>query len=143
MFYIGYSLYGYSKKEYGNTKYRVPWAKKLNSILKYIDNLSNKHPFIKKLCIEKLLCKISTLLERLWIKKNHLVEYSDKEIYRLLSPSIHNNITKLCEQDLICYIRLLEKYGKKELDTWGFEVKPPKKVGKLKRLWYDLTLTVH
>lgn len=47
MFYIGYSLYGYSKKEYGNTKYRVPWAKKLNSILKYIDNLSNKHPFIK------------------------------------------------------------------------------------------------
>ena len=57
MFYIGYALYGYSKKEYGNTSFKLPWINRLNSVLEYIDNLSNKHLSIKKLCvvIEKIL----------------------------------------------------------------------------------------
>ena len=81
--------------------------------------------------------------ERLWIKRNHLVDYSDKETYRILSPTIHNDIHKLYKQDLIDYICLLEKYGKKELDTWGFEERPHKKVGFLKKIWYNITLKAY
>ena len=101
MFYIGYTLYGYSKKEYGSTYYKLPWVSKLNSVLEYIENFSNKYLDVKKLCvvIEKKLCIISMYFERLWIKRNHLVDYGDKETYRILSPIIHNDIRNLCNED--------------------------------------------
>ncbi len=139
MFYLSNT---YSRKEYFDETHFPPWIKKLNSVLDIIDNYSKRwHCVIWK--IEIILCKLSYYLQKFWIKKNHLVEYGDKESYRILSPIIHDDISKLCSQDLIYYIALLEKYGKKELDTWGFEERPRKKVGKLKRLWCDLTLTVY
>ena len=145
MFYIGDTLYGYSKKEYGKNSYKLPWIDILNSVLKYIDDFSDKHLRIKKLCVvtEKMLCAISTFFERLWVKRNHLVDFSDKETYRILSPIIHDDIHKLSNQDLIYYICLLEKYGKKDLNTWGFEERPRKKIGFLKKIWYNLTLKAY
>ena len=145
MFYIGYTLYGYSKKEYENTYYKLPWGDKLNSVLEYIENFSNKHLGVKKLCviIGKILCVISMFFERLWVKRNHLIDYGDKETYRILSPKIHDDIRNMYKDDLISYICLLEKYGKKELDTWGFEERPSKKIGVLKKIWYNLTLKVY
>ena len=80
---------------------------------------------------------------RLWVKRNHLIDYGDKETYRILSPKIHDDIRNMYKDDLISYICLLEKYGKKELDTWGFEERPSKKIGVLKKIWYNLTLKVY
>lgn len=116
----------------------------IDSLLKYY-RIHSKYSIINKLCniLNTLQFKFFLKLYNFWVKKNHLVDYGDKETYRILSPTIHDDISKLCSQDLIYYICLLEKYGKKELESWGFEKRPPKKLGKLKKLWYDITLTVY
>jgi len=133
----------YIRRESNAEPRKVLWSGKLNSILSKIENFSSKHPSMSNLCdkIERVLLYCFHKFKVIWERRNHLVRYSDKEDYRLLSPVIHDDIRKLCDQDLICYICLLEKYGKKELDTWGFEKKT--KIGFFKRIWYNLTLKVH
>lgn len=135
----------YIKKEYNDKVRKVLWSSELNSILRKIENFSDKHPSTHNLCdkIERVLLFCFHKFKMIWEKRNHLVRYSDKEIYRLLSPTIHYDIHSLCNKDLISYICLLEKYGKKELDTWGFEEKPRKKIGFFKKLWYKITFTVY
>ena len=125
----------YIKKEYNDEPCKVLWSDKLNSILSKIENFSDKHPSTHNLCnkIERVLLYCFHKFKIIWERRNHFVRYSDKEIYRILSPKIHDDIRKLCDQDLISYICLLEKYGKKELDTWGFEKRPRKKIGFLQK----------
>lgn len=135
----------YIKKEYNDEARKVLWSTKLNSILDKIDNFSDKHPSMHNLCnkIGRILLYFFHKFKIIWERRNHLVRYSDKETYRILSPIIHDDVRKLYKEDLISYICLLEKYGKKELDTWGFEERPHKKVGFLKKIWYNITLKAY
>jgi hypothetical protein len=145
MFRYFYICYWYSKKEYNDGKYNIQTD--INNIRDLMDYYSqtSKYFLIRKICelLFQTINKYSWKFEKIWIKKNHLVDYGDKESYRILSPAIHDDLQNMYKGDLIHYIYLLEKYGKKELESWGFEKRPPKKLGKLKKLWYDLTLKVY
>lgn len=132
----------YIEKKYSGEPREVLWSSELNSILTKIENFSDKHPSMRNLCdrIERILLYFFHKFKIAWERSNHLVRYSDKETYRVLSPIIHDDIRELCKEDLISYVCLLEQYGKKELDTWGFEERPHKKVGFFKKIWYNITL---
>ena len=116
----------YVKKEYSSEPCKVLWVNKLNSILGKIENFSDKHPSTHNLCdkIERILLYCFHKFKIVWEKRNHMIRISDKETYRILSPAIHNDLRNMYKDDLIDYIHLLEKYGKKELDTWGIEKEP-------------------
>lgn len=129
-----------AKKEY-DEEYTFPWLRIINTILEFTAYYFKEKSY--KRIIVNPLAKFTTILSKIWRKKNHLVDSSDKYTYKILSPVIKEGLDGMYKQDLIYYICLLERYGKKELDTWGFEKRPRKKVGKLKRIWYNLTLTAY
>ena len=121
----------YVKKEYSSEPCKVLWSDKFNSVLRRIENFSNKHPSTLYLCnkVQEILIYFFHKFKIVWEKRNHMIRISDKELYKALYPIILDDIT--------------EKYGEKELNTWGFEERPPKKVGFLKKLWYNITFKVY
>ena len=135
----------YVKKEYSSEPCKVLWSDKFNSILRRIENFSDKHPSTLYLCnkVQEILIYFFHKFKIVWEKRNHMIRISDKELYKALYPIILDDITKLSDRSLIYYMSLLEKYGEKELNTWGFEERPPKKVGFLKKLWYNITFKVY
>ena len=135
----------YSRKEYDGEEYEEPLKNEVYIIMNLLHYCKDRYPFTNKLCklLKNFVFQCFLFISKIWRKKNHLVDSSDKYTYKILSPAIKAGLDDMYKQDLIYYTCLLEKYGKKELDSWGFEKRPHKKVGKLKRIWYDLTLTVY
>ena len=139
----------YVKREYDDGKiYHAPF----DAIVQIIINLKgyyineNKHPRLQKICDFIWNSIDDNILEKLrlyWCRKNHLMFYSTKEDFRYFLPKLKNNPEVLEANDLLYYIKFSRWFTKEEIDSIGFEKVTPKKVGKLKRIWYNLTLTAY
>ena len=134
--------YCYVNKDCFDGYYLPPFFLKfhiLNSVLGYYTHAANRE-WKRKASqhLSYIIHLISDKLENYWVQKNNLIKSGAKYYLKLLWP-YKDDLDFLKEQGKYEYI-LMETYRNEDI---GFEEKLRKKVGKLKRIWYDLTLTAY
>lgn len=141
-------FHDYERIEYNDGYYSLPlWIEK-HIICSYLNGLANQY-FEKRwkrtilYFLSSTISKIVDKIQQCWIKKNNLMPYYTKRAFEKLHPIIKDDPYKLEKVDLIYYIDMVKEYPKEVIDSLGFEKRPRKKVGKLKRIWYNLTLTAY
>ncbi len=137
----------YQKKCYDNGKhyYFLADEEQLVVSLTYLFQKKVKYTFLKKMIkiIGNYIRNVILFLRKCWVKKNNLISSWEKELLLETLDSkdvVPGFLEQFVQKTCVTGYRLLSEYYDGKI---GFEKRPPKKLGKLKRLWYDLTLTVY
>ena len=136
----------YVKIEYDDGYYRLPLYYEQHVICSMLNEYGNScKRWMKPILygISSIINKGINRLQRYWIKKNDLISKVFKHNLKLLlSVASIEEAQSLYKDDYLYLINAIKELGK-DIDRLGFEKRPRKKVGKLKKIWYNLTLTVY
>ena len=140
--------FDYVKIKYNDGYYLLPFFLEKHIICSYLNELGNifSPKSWKRIILYSLSHVIGCIfnkIQKCWINRNNLMPYYTKRAFEKLTPIIKEDPYKLEKIDLIYYIDLVKEYPKEVIDSLGFEKRPRKKVGKFKKIWYNLTLKAY
>lgn len=140
--------FDYVKIKYNDGYYLLPFFLEKHIICSYLNELGNN--FSPKSWKRIILYSLSHVIgcifnkiQKCWINRNNLMPYYTKRAFEKLTPIIKEDPYKLEKIDLIYYIDMVKEYPKEVIDSLGFEKRPRKKVGKFKKIWYNLILKAY